>query len=83
MLFFLRRSNIFYQVSVVLKRTVVDSDLIFDNLWSSFLCRIRVSCLTSTNVITVFIDLIGQLGHVTIGCLSISKAVICFEDSKM
>ena len=39
------------RVSVVLKRTVVDSDLIFDNLWWSFLCRIRVSCLTSTDVI--------------------------------
>ena len=39
------------QVSVVLKRTVVDSDLIFDNLWLSFLCRIRFSCLTSTDVI--------------------------------
>ena len=48
---FLRRSSVVVQVSVVLKRTVVDSDLIFDNLWLSFLCRIRVSCLISTDVI--------------------------------
>ena len=33
--------------------------------------------------LTLFIDLIGQLGHDTIGCLSISYAVICFNDSKM
>ena len=60
------------QVSVVLKRTVVDSDLIFDNLWLSFLCRIRVSCLISTDSSTLFIDLIGQLGHDAIGFLSFS-----------
>ena len=46
---FLRRSNVVVQVSVVLKRTVVDSDLIFDNFWLSFLCRIRVSCLMLLN----------------------------------
>ena len=70
------RWNMIFRVSVVLNRSVVDSDWHLDNLCSSNLQSQSVLYHVSWWYYTLVIDLIGQFSRYVIGRLSVKPAVI-------